>query len=588
MAEDKSHNGKENVEGKPSQADSDGGLGNLPPLSDFDSGGFKPEAGKEKESFGGLPPIGDISEEIPNPTGGNIKAPPPGFGKSEYEFESPVFDTPEIRMGSKGKGKGFQGAEADSDFSPETPEIGPGPDSDMDTPLFESAFGGVSGGGAPSAGGFTPTLDTPAPTQAMETPMMFGGSGRPRAAEPSPFDDSAFSPVSAFEPSGTPMPDFSPDTAAGPMAASPPPVPPEPEKKKAKAAAGGSRAKGILIAAAIALVCLIGGLIAGPRIPAVPNPMTSVVADRDTKIAQLQQTVERLTKQKTEEGKPAISQEKIDELLAQQEKLTASVTDLTSKEQEAKGTLDKTSTDLKQVKGDLDAKNEEYVKSQEALEDLQNQTAIVQARQLGLVAEVERLTGLVGVQEEAATRSLATKESLQNSVERLVVQVKEGIPLTPEKFAYSARCAAVESLLAQVKGAKWVTPALLDAYTILYQKELEIGASTAYFFARIPITNRIGLKETNWSECLMKGNWAVYYRTLDGKNIGSYENIAEPGATPKYEFRETLPDKIQKQIEGEVIASRPPGSEIKLKALAEKQTILNGEATSFQKAFNSM
>jgi len=578
MAEDKSHNDKEDVAGKPSQADADSALGNLPPLSDFDSGGFRPDTGKEKESFGGLPPIGDITEEIPNPTGGNIKVPPPGFGKSEYEFESPVFDTPEIRVGGKNKSKGFQGAEADSDFSPETPEIGPGPDSDMDTPLFESAFGGLSNESSPSSSGFTPTLDTPAPTQAMGTP--FGGTGRSRAEESSPFDDSAFS--------DTPMPNFEADTGAGSMMPHPPPVPLEPDKKKAKPAPGRGRAKGILIAAAIALVCLLGGMIAGPRISLVPNPMTSVVADRDAKVTELQQTVDRLQKIKTEEGKPAVSQDQINELLAQQEKLTTSVTDLTAKEKETKGTLDKTNTDLQQVKNDLDAKNEEYVKSQEALEDLQNQTSIVQARQLGLVAEVVRLTGLVGVQEEAATRSLATKDSLQNSVERLVVQVKEGIPLTPEKFSYRARNAAVESLLTQVKEAKWVTPALLDAYTILYQRELEIGASTAYFFARIPVTNRLGLKETNWAECLMKGNWAVYYRTLDGKNMGSYENIAEPGTTPNYEFRESLPEKIQKQIEDEIMASRPPGSEIKLKALAEKQTILNGESTSFQKAFNSM
>jgi hypothetical protein len=207
---------------------------------------------------------------------------------------------------------------------------------------------------------------------------------------------------------------------------------------------------------------------------------------------------------------------------------------------------------------------------------------------MGLVAEVDRLTDLVGKQEEAAQRSRASKEALQASVERLIIQIKEGIPLTPEQYSRDGRLAAVDDLKARVDAAKWVTPELLDEYTSLYQEELDIAASTAYFFARLPVTSRLGNREMKWAECVMKGNWAVYYRTLDGKNVGSYENVAEPGKTPEYAFRETLPDKIQKQIESEIVASRLPDAEIKLKALAEKQVIMEGDVAPFQKVFNSL
>ena len=58
-------------------------LGNLPPLSDFDSGGFKSDKEfpplEKKDTFGGLPSIDDIADEIPVPTGGNVKPTPPSF-----------------------------------------------------------------------------------------------------------------------------------------------------------------------------------------------------------------------------------------------------------------------------------------------------------------------------------------------------------------------------------------------------------------------------------------------------------------------------------------------------------------------------
>jgi hypothetical protein len=65
-------------------------------------------------------------------------------------------------------------------------------------------------------------------------------------------------------------------------------------------------------------------------------------------------------------------------------------------------------TSIRSTKTSQD-KNAEYVTAQEQLEEISNQTAIVQARQTGLVAEVERLTNQVGQLEEANIRSLASK-----------------------------------------------------------------------------------------------------------------------------------------------------------------------------------
>ena len=167
MADDKK---KDN---KPQDFSSDSGLGNLPPLSDFDSqsgissdsglpplSSFDSDISRTPSDAGGLPPISDIEIQTPMPTGGNVRPSPPGFGAPKDTFSS---------GGLASSGGGFQDLAADSDFSPETPEIGPGPDSNVDTPMFDSAFGGGSGG-------FSAAVDTPAPTQAMETPM-FGASG---------------------------------------------------------------------------------------------------------------------------------------------------------------------------------------------------------------------------------------------------------------------------------------------------------------------------------------------------------------------------------------------------------------------------
>jgi hypothetical protein len=592
MANEKDRNGSGNADkSKPKEEESN--LGNLPPLSDFDSESLQPDmplpplasAGSDagKGVSGGLPPLSDLSVETPVPTGGNVKASPVGFEMGPTDFESPAFDTPAPKARQS---KGFQDPAADSDFSPETPEIGPGPDSDMDTPMFDSAFGGAAGGG------FTPAFDTPAPTQAMETPM-FGGERPPRggaavAPEQPGFDEGAFGPGGAFEPGGTPAPDFSPDTGLG--AAKQPPLSPEPEKKKKPLGAGAG--KGPLTTVLAAVICLVVGIAAGPfvstKLTFIPNPLRSQLDSKQTDLDAMTRQRDDARKASEGSGGAPVSPKTVEKLIQQQNDLNAQIKQLEGDRQARQADLDKTTSQVEQVRGDLEAKNEEFVKTQDAFEDLQNQTAIVQARQMGLAAEVERLKGLVGTLEAASERSKETTDALRASVDRLLVEVKEGIPLTPEKYSREARIAAAEELKAKVDAAKWVTPDLLDAYTTQYLKELDIASLTAYFFARIPVTNRIGIKETKWAECLMKGDWAVYYRTLDGKNIGSYENTAQPGQTPEYAFRETLPSDIQKHIDQEIVASRGPNAESDLKALAEKQTLMNGDTSSFQRVFSSL
>ena len=569
----------------------DSGLGNLPPLSDFDSSGSDggsdteglPPLGSfdsdtsDKESIGGLPPISDVSVETPEPTGGNVKPPPAGFDSAE--LESPAFGTPPPAAGDPGTG--FADLAADSDFSPETPEIGPGPDSDVDTPMFDSAFGGDTGAGD------SPAFETPAPTQAMETPM-FGDSGAvPAAGDAGAFDPGAFD-VGAFDAgalpdAGTPAPDFTPDTG---MTGQEPLIPAGPPPGAAAPKGG----KSTLMMVAMVIVGVVVGIHAGQflskTLSYMPNPYKQDVAQKDDEIGRLKKIID--TRPAAGPGQPVVSVEQIEELAAQQKQLQDTIDQLTQHGEAAQGTLNETTTALEAARGDLDALNEEFVQAQDAFDDLQNSTAIVKARQVGLLSEVDRLTGLTGQLDESNTRRRATKEGLEYSVDRLTIQVKEGIPLTPEKYSRAGRLAAVEDLKAQVSSAKWVTPALLDAYTNIYQKELEIAEASTYFFAKIPAKDRYGAQSMKWAECVMRGNWAVVFRTLDGKNSGVYENIAASGDARVYGFREMLSKEAKETIELEIFASRTPGFEDKLRVLVEKQAIADGDSTDFQQVFNSL
>lgn len=557
---------------------SDSGLGNLPPLSDFDSSsglssdsGLPPLSNFEggTPSQGGLPPLGDISIETPRPTGGNVKP-----GAAEFDTNTELFSSGSSAF--KSSGTGFQDLAADSDFSPETPEIGPGPESDVDTPMFDSAFGGS---------GFDAAVQTPAPTQAMETPMFGAGP----SAGPT-FDRDAFG-GSPFGGGGTPMPDFSPDTAIGgaaigaAMGPGSTAVPPEPAGRRGALA-------GFLVGA---VLFLIGGIVAGPyvlpSIPMLPDMLPATA--KDTEITQLKGTV---AKQNSEldtyrklpkPGDPTqVSPQELDRLKADIAAKTEELNSVNVKLAEATTAYDKKATDLRQVEDDISRLNAQFLQTQDEYESLQNETTIIQARQKGLLAEVDRLTGLVGSLEEATARSMATKEALAYAVDRLYIQVKEGIPLTPERYARESRIASVEQLREQLQQAPYVTPELQNLYTDLYLQELQIASSQEYFFARITVTDRYGARYSKWAECLSKGNWAVYYRTLDGKNIGSYEDTVA-GDAVQWGYREDLAPAVVKQIEEQIIASRVPDYLEKVQLLADKQLAMEN-ATPLQKAFDSL
>lgn len=570
----------------------DSGLGNLPPLSDFDSGGMDSDgglpplgnfdSGGSPSDSAGLPPISDIQVETPQPTGGNVKKPPAGFDSQvndTFSSGTPGIDTPAGTTPSEGVspvGSGFQDLAADSDFSPETPEIGPGPDSNMDTPMFDSAFGGGSGSGFGGGGG------TGAPTQAMETPMFGqqggGGQGQDRGFDAGAFGGGGGSPGDFNMGGGTPAPDFSPDTdmrahRGGGMPAS------EPARN------GGGGPLVIVIAAIIALIV---GIAAGPYVSSVlplPNPERERADALEDDVTRLQAEVR--TKDQELQKYINIDPDQVANISPEElERLRTDIQDATAELKEVEGTLGDKQAQLDQVNSDFDELSAEYVARREEMETLQNELSIAQAQQRGLVIEVDRLTNQVGQLEEADSRRAATKESLELAIDRLYIRVKEGIPLTPAKYDRSERIQRVEELREQVGGAKWVTPALQSAFNELYLDELAIAQSNEYFYSKIPVIDSYGSRVLKWAECVMHGNHEVIYRTFDGKNIGVFKNMNE-GDDPVWGFEQNLSPAAKKEIEARVMSSRVEGFEEKIQALAEREVSLEDE-TGFQRSFGSL
>ncbi|MBI2421581.1 MAG: hypothetical protein HYV27_02045 [Candidatus Hydrogenedentes bacterium] len=589
----------------------DSGLGNLPPLSDFDSnsgldsdGGLPPLGSFESETADdddggsrGLPPIGDIQVETPQPIGGGFAIPPKGFDSNVRDtfssgapaldtpgIDTPTHDTPSGRFGDPGSG--FQDLAADSDFSPETPEIGPGPDSNVDTPMFDSAFG------AGSRSGFGMGGDTPAPTQAMETPLFgespLGGGGD------GGFDVGAFggdfstgSGADQFGLGGgggksdfnvgTPAPDFSPDTEAKMGVEKP--------KKSKGGKGGGSPLAGVLVGVAALIAGIIGGPYIAPYLTFLPNPTMAENARLTADNESLKRQNAELSKVKSDvplDISPQELEKLVADVAAAKADLNAVESQLTEKDTALKGLQGQYDT----VQADLDTLNTEFADAEATYEELQQQTAITEARQKGLLAEVDRLTRHVGELDDANQRRAATKDALAASVERLYIQVREAMPLTPDKYAHTKRIQAVEALKDQVANAKWVTPALQDAYTDVYLNELEISRAKEYFFAKLMVTDPLGVKSAKWAECVMNGNWSVDYRTFDGKNIGTFQNVSQD-VTPNWSFVEGLEPRLQKEIEERVFASRVDGWAEKIALLVEREASLK-EHTDFQAAFSSL
>ncbi len=578
--------------------DDDEGFGtsSLPPLSDFDSQGSgkegqtdsdlppldTPEASDDDDAFSGLPPIVDIRVDTPAVRPSDLDTPTPSKSKSTPSKSrvtpprssgmattpSPAgFKTPsdaDLASPSDG-GFGFQDFAADSDFSPETPEIGPGPDSDIETPMFDSAFGGDSDE-------FGSGVSSSAPTQAMQTPM-FGNTG-----------DDAFGGASPDfgADAGTPVPDFSPDTGAGlrDSGATPAPVGPPPRR--------GSRAMSMVVTILALVVGLAAGAFVGPyligKVPGISNPFAEDLAAKDGEISNLNNQIRRL--QSANEQGPPVSQAELDRLINE---VNAGRADLARIEDEKTRVTEEISTlenRLMLVRADIEDKNNEFVEAQEFLEDLRNETAITQARHAGLLAENERLTELVGELEVANARRQATKDTLQHNAELLIIQIQGGSPLTPERYAYDRRLARAQELRDKIAAAKWVDPQLLDEYTSLYLAELAISSSREYFYARIPTRDQLMNTNYRWAECLMNGNWSVYFRTLDGATVGSYENVAGSGP-PRYEFRQDVQADLRTDIIAAIESARPEDWEQKFQMLREKEKIYEAK-TELQRDYESL
>ncbi len=590
--------------GGSSSGGKDEGLHSLPPLSEFDSasdsGGqtdsdlppLDTPGAEDDEGFSGLPPIVDIRVDTPAVRPSDLDTPTPGkrtpatrtpskrtpanpSGARTVATPSPAgFKTPsdsDLASPSDG-GFGFQDFAADSDFSPETPEIGPGPDSDIETPMFDSAFGGDSDE-------FTSGARSSSPTQAIQTPMI----GKPKSS--GGFDDDF---GGATPDVGTPVPDFSPDTGAGISrdtgGMTPAPVGGIPRRS--------SRLASILVGVAALFIGVIGGLFLYPaangKLPLLPDPYTSQLAQKDGKIDELTTRIAKMVEIKP--GGETISQEELDDLIAKfnetRAKLTGATDELAQKQEE----LNTLNNQVELVKADIAEKNDQFVEAREELDDLVNETAITQARYEGLLAENERLTGAVGELEVADARRAATKDTLQHNAELLIVQIQGGSPLTPARYGYQQRLDRAVELRDKIAKAKWVDPQLLDEYTSLYVAELAIASSREYFYARVPVNDDLGNPYYIWAECLMNGNWSVYFRTIaDDKDeavVGSYENTAGSGP-PTYEFRQDLPEDMRADIVLAISAARPEGWEAKIKDLQVKQAIYQNE-TNLQRNFSSL
>jgi hypothetical protein len=180
---------------------SDSGLGNLPPLSDFDS-----QAGLTPSDSGALPPrqlqqaraaraacprsATSTLKPRTRPAATSARRPRASAAASATRSPpAPALRRPPTppaaasapRDASAARLPGSRGGQR---FLARDPGDRPRPDSNVDTPMFDSAFGGGSGG-------FGAAVSTPMATQAMETPM-FGGSTAPPAGGGGAFGKDTF------------------------------------------------------------------------------------------------------------------------------------------------------------------------------------------------------------------------------------------------------------------------------------------------------------------------------------------------------------------------------------------------------------
>ncbi len=563
-------------------------LGNLPPLSDFESsdgGNFDsnlpPLSGIDSDSdkggadsIGGLPPISDIPVETPLPDSGGLDTP-----TTPASPATPAFDTPTSQHADTPTDtSGFQDLTADSDFTPETPEVAPpGPESDIETPMFDSAFGADSSA-------FSGAADTSAPTQAMETPM-FGANPQAPAAGigDQGFDADAFG---ANMDQGTPAPDFSPDTVP------PPATPATMAGADGDGGDGGGRRGrgGVLVGAGALVVGALVGIGLGPYVANtlsfMPNPAKAEIESKDIEITSLKSKVKSLEGARSANVNPNMSEAELEAMRNQAVEIKGQIDGLTEQKNGIEGDLAEVQQTLAAATEDLDLTTEKFVEAKADYDQLIKDTSITQAQKQGLDAEVDRLQVLTGRLEDANIRRIETVESLRSNIAALGILVRDGNPLVPEKYSRESRIEKITDFTNRAEAAKWVNPSLLDEFNELYRQELEISQSREYFFATVPIMDRFGTRGKMPAECLMNGNWGTYYRTLDGEHIGVYSNAAAEGAVA-YMFRDSEDAAAQKQIEDEIFSSRTQGYEAMLDVLVQKHLIYD-DRDEMQKKYDSL
>jgi hypothetical protein len=430
----------------------------------------------------------------------------------------------------------------------------------------------------------------------METPMFGpapsdGAVGGPGAPGGFSFDDNAFG--NDLFGGGTPAPDFSADTGArGPGAGAfgPPPLGPEIDEKDEATKKGG---KGMLfLKIAICVVLLVGGIGARPFVndfvPFLPNPQTKLLDDANSRVKSLEDENRRLKNiQGSAQGQVNISPEEVAKLIKQQEELTVAVRDLTTQQEAAQAKVTELQGQVSQVSADLDAKNNDYVAAQQAYDDLTNETSIVRAQRSGLEKEVASLTTKVGDLEDANKRRLIQKNAMAADLNALEILIKESCPLTPKEFATEDRLAKLQEVKTLLEEAAWVDDTITNQYNEVVRKELEKASAKVYFFAKVQVADTLGTAETKWAECLMNGNWSVYYRTIDGKNTGVYENTGSP-EVPNFQFRQELTEDAQRQVQTLIAVSRTKDFEDRIKFLAGKEASIFEDESPVKRIFKSL
>ena len=255
----------------------------------------------------------------------------------------------------------------------------------------------------------------------------------------------------------------------------------------------------------------------------------------------------------------------------------------------AQGTIDQLETTL----ADMTDKQEEYAalqlsltqindrvaEAQGDLSRMQSEYTVVLARRDGLTEEVGKLESLVGRLEDANQRRQAVRDSVERQLSLLAIQIKESNPVVPMEYRREERLKKVGNLREKLAQSDWVYPELMGEFNDLYREQLELATTQRWFLVQLGVDTPDG-KERKWAECVNQGLWTVYFRTLDGKNVGQCVNTSLAGV-PDYQLVTEIGKALKQQIIDTVVSARPVDFEERVTAvagqavLAKKRTISN-------------